>query len=621
MVGLCGVLGEYEHDTGWMADDLRWMDDEEVTEYTDERVNVHTVYHPRVEYQRQEPASNTGDTSILIWGEVYGFDNGDGYRSRQAADASTTADFCADLYAEYGIDFVQSLNGTFAGIIHDREQQMAFVFTDRLGSHSVYYSYTDRDCFIFSTHLQSLPRHPNIDTKFDIQFLCEYFTLSRIGGTKTPFTGIKELPPSSIISFDLQTGASETEQYWRPSYEPIDAPFSHFATQFAERLQTVLNERIKDDLDYGLLLSGGSDSRAILAGADTDLIAYHATSWLSREARAAERAALMAGHDFRLLRRDRDYEKRMLKRTPQIMNFQGWFSEGQVTGFAEKLRADVDVIISGLYSDSLFRELSVPTRKLSLGPIGTVPLPVAKPTRTVAEYISRQAREVPEYLETRLELHHVLREHIQQCPDSNTIVHHGIEYPSVLDLVSSDLYYPLSNDPDLFYRALTQTMPHWTPFLDNRLIDLALRFPVKHRVRRNVVDAATVAFDPSLSTTRHGTTGVPIGRTFPVSYLWHQWNRFMRKYTPSDDPPKSHTHSPWTNHTELIRNHEFVIETIYESEEIIHELPFLSWKGVHECYRDHLTGADRTSELYTLLSFLEMPVVKWMVSAETPPTA
>jgi len=179
-----------------------------------------------------------------------------------------------------------------------------------------------------------------------------------------------------------------------------------------------------------------------------------------------------------------------------------------------------------------------------------------------------------------------------------------------------------SDKSDLFYHALEQEMPHWTPFFDNLLVDLALQFPVKHRVRRNLIDTATVAFDDSLARLPHGTTGVPVNRTFPITYLWEQLNRFNRKFLVDDDPSAEHrTHGPWASPKQVIRSQEFVFETIRANEGLIDALPFLDLGGVYRCYYDHLRGADSGSELYTLLEFLRMPAVRQLAESEAQATS
>jgi len=605
MTGLCGVLGESDQGADRMVADLRWTDAEATTEYTDRDIAVHGAFHTDAE--ADQPAVVEDGALIWVWGEVYGIDTEEGYRPRETRSGTATA-YCQDLYEERGLSFVPSLNGTFVGLVYDPERQEASWFTDRLGTRSLYYCRPEAGTFVFSTRAQSLPLYPAVETDFDVEYLYEYFSLARVGGTNTPLQGVGELPPGSTTTVNLETGAMESESYWKPMYEPVDEPFSRLVDRFVDRLQTVLDERIDDDSEYGLLLSGGSDSRAVLAGLteDVDLTTYHAAGWMSPEARAAERAAIVSGNDFRLLRRDRNYQQRALEAAPEIMNFHGRFDQAHVLEFAEELREDVDIVISGLYSDMLFKAGTFSSRQLPLGPVGALRLPAIERVKTLTEYVSRQG-EVPAYLNTPPQLRTILEANIER--QYGHIAHHGVRYRSLYELVTCGEYYPLSNDPDLFYHALTQSMPHWSPFLDNRLIDLALSVPLRHQVRRNVIKASVKALDPALARIRHGNTGVPLVYSFPIDYLWYQWHHFLRKHLPNQGPPGEHLgYGPWPNNHELIRQHDFVIKALQEHREVIKQLPFLNWEGAIECYREHLAGADKTVELYTLLSFLRMPI-------------
>lgn len=608
MVGMCGVLGERDHEIDRMGDDLRWTGEEDVAAYEDENVALRSSYHPGTE--REQPASTRNDALVWVWGNVWGYDGPDGYVSRRETDSETIAQFCARRYEADGIEFAAGLNGTFAAAIYDREDGTAYLLTDRLGTHSIYYARPRPETLVFSTHMQSLPLYPAIETGFDVEYLSEYFALGCIGGTKTPLTGIEELSPSSVTTVDLDDEAVETEQYWRPRFEPLDRPFSYFAERFTERFEAALDDRLNPDLTYGLLLSGGSDSRAILAGIDTniDLRTYHATNWLSRETRTAERAAFVADRDFQLLMRDRDNHKRLLETVPRTMNFQGRFRDAHVDDFADRLRDEVDVLISGLFGDSLFRDHSFPTPDVRLGPLGTVELPFVGPTDSIDDYVAYRATELPEYLDAPSRLEDILERNIET---ENGIVNHGIEHRSVEELFLFHEFYPVSGDGDFFYRSLNGMMPHWTPFFDNRLVDLALRLPMKHRTRRSVIDATTATLDESLAALPHAKTGVPLTQSFPTDFLWQYANWFVWEHLQSDDPPRPYlTHDPWVDGNELLREHDFAAEKLREKEDLIDALPFLDRDGVHRCYRDHQNGANNHYELYTLLSFLEMPVVE-----------
>jgi asparagine synthase (glutamine-hydrolysing) len=615
MQGVCGVVGSPDHAVDRMTDDLRWTGEEEVATAVDGDVAIGGAWH--ADPDRGQPAS-VGDVDVWVTGSVWGYRGDAGYRSYRDAAASTFAGFCARRYAEDGPAFAAGLNGTFAAVVHDRAAGVVHLVTDRLGTHPLYYARPDDEGLVFSTQVQSVARHPLVETGFDPDYLTEYFALGAVGGVRTPFTGVAELQPSSVTTVDLASGAVETERYWRPEYEPVEESYESFADRFVDAFTAALDERLDPDRTYGLLLSGGSDSRAILAGLDDDLDVrtYHATGWLSREARVAERVAFADDRPFSLLRRGENEHERMLETTPRSMNFQGRFNEAHVSEFAERLREEVDVLISGHGADTLFRDHAFPRPMVDLGPLGRFSLPVTRETASVEEFVTRRGGETPSYLDTDRSLAEVLRREIHD--DDDGVSHHGVPYRSVEELVFFDDFYPFSNKADFFYPALNGMLPHWSPFFDDRLLDLALSLPMGYRTRHNLVDDATVALDPELGDIPHADSGAPLSRSFPSDYLTGLVNGFWWQHLSPDQPPKAHlNHGPWTDKRELIRSQGFVGERLRARSDLVDALPFLDLEGVYRCYDDHLNGADNTVELYTLLTFLHMPIVEELVGEES----
>jgi asparagine synthase (glutamine-hydrolysing) len=619
MVGLCGIVGDREHSIDALTDALVTTSDEVTTSYSDARLAIHSRHHSTP--VRDPLATTEGETLVWVVGNIWGYEDSTGYHARQSGGPETVEQFCARRYHEEGIEFVDGLNGAFVAVLYDQAAGVVYVVTDRLATRPVFYARPSSGEFVFSTHVQSLPTYPSVEEGFDVGYLSEYFSLGSVGGIKTPFTGVEELPPSSVTSLDLDTGDVETVRYWRPRIEPIDEPFSYLLDQFVDRFETILSERVDPDLRYGLLLSGGSDSRAILAGLDDDidLCTYHSTGWQSRETRTAERVADTAGRELRLLMHDRDSHARMLETVPETMNFIGRFCEAHVTTFGEQLRDEVDVLISGHGADTLFRDHAYPVPRIELGPLGGIQLPAVKEVTSVEEFVSNRAKELPAYLEHTESLTEVLERNITA---GDGISHHGVAYDSVNELVFFDDFYPFSNKSDHFYHALNGVMPHWSPFFDNRLVDLALKMSLKHRGRRNIINATTAELDESLAEIPHSYTGVPLTQSFPVTFLWSHATHFRRRFFPSEEPPEPYlSHGPWLDANGLIRSHSFVEETLREKGPILDALPFLSREGAERCYQEQLNGGDNHFELYTLLSFLEMPVVEQLAAVDGPTAA
>ena len=615
MTGFSAVLGEDEGELGGLRDGLRHTGEESVSEYTDERCSVCVVTHDG-EATDQPATAADGDVLVWVWGDLFGRDDGERYARRfELAPHETDAGYCAALYDRYGTDFLAGLNGEFAGCLYDRSAGTVDVFTDRTGLRPVYRTRTATGEVVVSTELQAIPTHPTVETGFAVEYVYEYLASRRAFGVRTPLRGVERLPPGSFVTVDLDTRGTDTTRYWYPQYEPVDRPFKECVAEFTDLFVDVLDERVRSDRDYGVLLSGGADSRLIVAALDElgeEPIAFHMNEWMNSEARIAERVARTTGTEFRFLRRDADYQARALERNAELTEFISWFDQAHANGFADELREEVDVVLGGWYSAEAVGNFSdFPTRSVRTG-LGLLHLPVREPIETVEEYRDVLDGGLPAYLETPPTLREILAANLSS--DGTGIDHHGVRYESMEDLVVFSELYPATNDSDhLNYRGTSQVIPHWTPFLDARMVEFTRRYPHAYRLRRRIVNQAVKRLDPALADIPYANTGVPLGYPFPAHYVADRLQQFRRRNLPSSarsTPAPHYSHGSWPDNTELLRHQPLVEDTLERRADLIRRLPFLDREGIDECYREHLDGKNRTEELFTLLTFLEMPVTE-----------
>jgi asparagine synthase (glutamine-hydrolysing) len=617
MAGLCGVIGNRHH-VETIATDLEWTGEETTTKFADDHVAVVGSFTQSRE--AKQPVQFDDGALFWIWGSVFGAEREQGYVPRDFSD-STTAGYCAELYDQYGLEFVSRLNGDFFGVVYDRANERVSVFTDRLGLRDAYYTKPTSQTVALSTKIQSLSRHPEVTPAFERDFMTEYFCCHhRTFGVKTPLQDTFLFPPGAVTSIDTQSGAIETESYWQPRYEPLDRPFSYFLDRFTELFSDAVSERMRPEREYGLLLSGGTDSRLVLAAtgesARENLTAYHMADWMSREARTAETVALTAGVDFEWLKRDRDYHERGLARNPSLSNFVGTFQQAHAEGFMPDLRTEVDEMLTASFADSMFKGYSFPRRRASVGPLSGVSLPAFEPMDSIEAYLDFWVEDPPPYLVTDIDPETVLRREIQ--PTDDGVDHHGITYGSPRELFICGQLTPRTNGSVLFtLQSLRQHVPAWSPFVDNRLVDLFLSMPTKFFARRNIIRCAVERLDPALADIRSANTLMPVSSPFPAHYLGRRLVHLSEDFLPWFGPPEPHmSNGPWPNIAALVRNHPIVEKKIRENERIIRALPFLDLEAVWEVYREHLDGTDRYKELYGLLSLLEMPVTKRIARVE-----
>ncbi|MFC6838487.1 asparagine synthase-related protein [Halomarina ordinaria] len=612
MPGLCGALGAAECDIDRLREGLRWSGRERVFDHAAGDVAVSVAVNDGF---GDQPARTDDGELVWLWGDVYGVESPSGYTAFSGLERDRPARTVADLYGRYGLDVVERLNGTFAAVVSDPDAGCVHLVTDRMGSHPLYVA-GERGVAV-SSHVQSLAAAT--DAEFEETYLPEFFTTGRVSGCRTPFAGIDEVPPSSVLTVDVETGDTAVRRYWTPRYRPVDRSFSAFVDEFVETFRTVCADYLRDDRRYGVLLSGGSDSRLVLAAAaDHDTTAYHLSDWMSDEAGTAERSALAADCPFVWLKRGPDHHRECLVENPSMMPFYGRFDQAHTAGFNDRLREEVDVVVSGLYADVLFKGATLPTAVADFGPLGTLTLPVERSVDSVEAYVDRAVQSLPPYLDVPMTMRETFEANVRETVRG--IDHHGVVYPSMRELVSLREFYPMSNDPDLFYYGLTQSMPHWTPFLDNRMIDLALRLPVKYQLRRDIVNTAIERLAPDLAAIPHASTDVSLDRPYPLHFVGRYLTSMRRQRRDTAPDVPYYGHRPWVHGPELLRHDRFAIESLLANRDVVEALPFLDWDGVLETYRRHAEGENFYWELFMLVGFLEMPAVRALAGIEPTST-
>jgi asparagine synthase (glutamine-hydrolysing) len=621
MVGICGVLGPDAPAVETVADHVPGRDGDVTRRFDDGRVALRTSFHSL--FDDGQPATvDGGDVMLWLWGDVYGYDDGSGYVPRADAPGGA-AQYCADRYAADGLAFADGLNGDFAAVVYDRAADRVSFVTDRVATRPLFYARPDAETFVFASTPQAIPHHPAVEPGFDLPLLYEYLQLRRVFGVETPLEGVRELPPASVVTVDLEDHSLDRRTYWRPHHDPVEKDVSTVAAELSETFRRVLSEWTDEERDFGVLLSGGSDSRAVLAGMDQPVDTFHVTDWMSRETRITRRVSETAGEGFHLLKRPADVEAETLARSPELSTFSGWFDQAYFTAFEEEIRADADVLVSGLYADNLFGGMPLEMRELSLGPLGTMTLPIDERVGSIDEYVAARTagtREPLPFFTESWSIADVVRDRIERT--GGGIDNHGVRYDSLADLVMYGDYYPMgAGTGAIFSRSLMHLLPYRTPFLDNRLLDLQQRIPRRYLLRRNLVDRVVETLDPELAEIPHAHTGVPLKYPFAVSYLAGHLNQFQWTHLTDDAPAPYFDNGPWPNRRELLRHRDFAADAITEAEERCDSLPFLDHDGVRESYERHADGENHMTELYSLLTFLEMPVTELIANENRRPAA
>ena len=165
------------------------------------------------------------------------------------------------LYEEYGVDFLNKLNGQFAIAIWDKKKEELFLARDRVGIRPLYYTEIN-DVFVFASEMKSFLEYPGIKFEISPKNLSEYFTFWTSLSPNTVFRDIYEVPPGAYMKINA-TG-KEIIRYWElPIFKPNEYKYldvNKAAIDFEKIFSDAVKLRLRADVPVAAYLSGGLDS-------------------------------------------------------------------------------------------------------------------------------------------------------------------------------------------------------------------------------------------------------------------------------------------------------------------------------------------------------------------------
>lgn len=169
-------------------------------------------------------------------------------------------------YHEYGVDFLQKIEGMFSIVIFDKKNDYIFFCRDRFGEKPLYYFKSEKK-FIFGSEIKYIKTQVNgltINDKKVSNFLIKGYR-SLMGDNETIYNEIKSFPKSEFWIYKDGRFISKNK-YWKLKYRPDKNLTTEKATEIAEnKLIESIKLRLRSDVKIAHSLSGGIDS-ALIAG-------------------------------------------------------------------------------------------------------------------------------------------------------------------------------------------------------------------------------------------------------------------------------------------------------------------------------------------------------------------
>lgn len=305
------------------------------------------------------------DVTLIFSGECFVDQEVQSTLKEKRHDLEETNNWLVHLYEEAGEQFVEKLNGLFSGLLIDQRQKKAFLFNDRYGSERIYWHQT-KDATYFASEakalLSVLPELRELDEHGVAQFLAFGCTL----GERTLFRRVQMLPGASLWTFGK--GTCRKRRYFSPETWESQPVLSSeaFTANFEETFKRVLPRYFESQSTIGISLTGGLDSRMIMAcrpDSVRDVVCYTFSGQTGEtfDDRVAAGVAKTCGLEHRLLRIGPDFFSNFgshVDRTVYVTDGCFGATGAHETYFNQKVRQLAPIRLTGNYGSEVLRGVS-----------------------------------------------------------------------------------------------------------------------------------------------------------------------------------------------------------------------------------------------------------------------
>lgn len=170
------------------------------------------------------------------------------------------------LYEEYGLEFLNFLNGQFAISIWDKNKKELILARDRVGIRPLFYT-NEGDRLAWASEMKALFAGKVTIPEIDPSGIAEIFTYWVNLPPKTSFKGVNELPAGHFLICNGK--GVQIKKYWALEF-PVDGnfynkPFKVITEELRALIHDATTIRLRADVPVAAYLSGGIDSSIITA--------------------------------------------------------------------------------------------------------------------------------------------------------------------------------------------------------------------------------------------------------------------------------------------------------------------------------------------------------------------
>lgn len=557
---------------------------------------------------RQPMMTPDGRFTLIYNGEIYNHNElraelraqGDLFQSRGDTEVLLRA------WARWGTAAPPRLNGMFAFAIWDAARRELTLARDRYGVKPLYWARRD-GVFLFGSEVKALLAHPSLDARMDKEGLVEYLTFQNFFTDRTLFADVRLLPPGHWMRVRFDDGSMTVERYWDYHFAEPDQPAApaEYAEELDRLFQQAVNRQMVADVPVSAYLSGGIDSGSITAVAarqqpdfKTFTVGFDTRSISGLELAIDEREAaeymsyLFKTEQYEMVLKAGDMERALPRMVwhleePRVgQSYPNFYAAGLAAKFGK-------VVLAGTGGDELFG--GYPWRYYRAVVNNDFDHYVDKyyaywqrmvPPSAMSGLLA-PIRQEAAGVDTRAIFKGVFSEGAGALRTPEDYINHSLYFEA-----KTFLHGLLVVDDKL---SMAHGLETRVPFLDNDLVDFALRLPVRHKLGNLGAVVRLNENDPGAKTKRYfekTRDGKLLLREVMARHVPRSVSEGIKQGFSAPD-------ASWFRGESI----DYIRSALFDDHARIYE--FLDRRTVRDLVSDHLEGRENRRLLIWSLIYLE----------------
>jgi asparagine synthase (glutamine-hydrolysing) len=216
----------------------------------------------------QPMISHDGKWVVVFNGCIYNYQElKDELISKGHSFQSTTdTEVISEGLSCYGPDIFKRFNGMFAIGAWNTEEKVLYLSRDRVGVKPLYYWFNGKT-LVFASEIKAILKHPDFQVSLNNYALNEYFTFQNQFTFQTLFKDVYMLPQANTVRIDANSKTVNHQAWWDYDFTRPDntMSFEDAKEETLRLFKQAVKRQMIADVPVGAYLSGGMDSGSIVS--------------------------------------------------------------------------------------------------------------------------------------------------------------------------------------------------------------------------------------------------------------------------------------------------------------------------------------------------------------------